>query len=221
GQSGDTGLDVLSGTVLGGGSVVYSGASLRAPSFVFDRVGADGERLWPAGLDRRALDDHYATVEANLPVTQLRWQADPAEAWRQVPRRGSVWARAMAQAGRTVLPIPQSVADCVHCGWCNTGCRFGAKRDLSKSYLPAAVELGATVRAGVEVLHVQRVLDRWLVLGAERRGPGPLDLGPEITLAEADEVILAGGAIASTLLLMRSGIANPHLGRHISGNADL
>jgi enediyne biosynthesis protein E9 len=34
-------------------------------------------------------------------------------------------------------------------------------------------------------------------------------------------VVLAAGTVASTLLLMRSGIDNPHLGRHISGNADL
>jgi enediyne biosynthesis protein E9 len=217
------GLDVLTGTVVGGGSIVYSGASLRAPSFVFDRTGADGRALWPEGLTRSSLEPHYDTVEQNLPVTQLLWRTDdPAEAWRQVPRRGSAWARAMGRAGHTVVPLRQAVQDCVHCGWCNTGCRFGAKRDLTKSYLPAAEALGATVRAGVEVQHLSRLGDgRWQVLGAARTGPGPLDLGPEVTLVEADHVVLAAGTVASTLLLMRSGIDNPHLGRHISGNADL
>jgi hypothetical protein len=43
-----------------------------------------------------------------------------------------------------------------------------------------------------------------------------------VVLVEADHVVLAGGAIASTLLLQASGVsANPHLGRHVSGNADL
>jgi choline dehydrogenase-like flavoprotein len=125
---------------------------LRAPSFVFDRVGGDGEPLWPAGLTRSELDPYYAAVEANLPVTQLRWRHDdPAQAWRQVPRRGSVWAKAMGAAGHTVLPLRQAVQGCVHCGWCNAGCRFGAKRDVTKSYLPAAQRLGATLRSGVEV----------------------------------------------------------------------
>lgn len=222
GGIGDTGLDVLSGTVLGGGSVVYSGASLRAASFVFERVGDDGRALWPAGVTRAGLDPYYVTVEANLPVTQLVWNTDdPAEAWRQVPRRGSAWAKVMGQAGHTVLPLRQAVEDCVHCGWCNAGCRFGAKRDLNKSYLPAAERLGATIRSGIEVRYLNHAADRWQVLGAARRGPGPADVGPEGLLVEADHVVLAGGTVASTLLLQRSGIQNPHLGRHLSGNADL
>jgi len=222
GGGGDTGLDVLTGTVVGGGSIVYSGASLRAPSFVFDRVGTDGQALWPEGITRAELDPHYEAVEANLPVTQLVWRADePRDEWREVPRRGSAWAKVMGAAGHKVLPLRQAIEECVHCGWCNTGCRFGAKRDLTKSYLPAAEQLGATVRAGVEVQHLQRLGDRWQVLGVARTGPGPRDVGPEVVLLDADHVVLAAGTVASTLLLLRSGIDNPHLGRHVSGNADL
>lgn len=222
GGGGDTGLDVLTGTVFGGGSIVYSGASLRAPSFVFDRVGAGGRALWPGGITREGLDPFYETVETNLPVTQLLWRTDdPAEAWRQVPRRGSAWAKVMRAAGHSVVPLRQAVHDCVHCGWCNAGCRFGAKRDLAKSYLPAAEKLGATVRTGVEVQFLTRATDRWQVVGVARTGPGPLDIGTEGALVEADHVVLAGGTVASTLLLQRSGITNPHLGRHVSGNADL
>jgi choline dehydrogenase-like flavoprotein len=222
GGGGDTGLDVLTGTVVGGGSIVYSGASLRAASFVFDRTDRDGKALWPAGLTRADLDPHYATVEANLPVTQLVWRTeDDAEAWRQVPRRGSAWAKVMKAAGHTVLPLRQAVDGCTHCGWCNAGCRFGHKRDLTKSYLPAAERLGATVRPGVEVQHLSRVADGWHVVGTPRTGPGPLDVGPEVTLVQASHVVLAAGTVASTLLLQRSGVDSVHLGRHVSGNADL
>jgi len=222
GDGSDTGLDVLTGTVVGGGSIVYSGASLRAPTFVFGRADAEARALWPAEINRAALDPHYATVEANLPVTQLLWRTDdPDDAWKQVPRRGSAWAKVMGAAGHTVLPLRQAVQDCVHCGWCNTGCRFGAKRDVTKSYLAAAQALGAVVRSGAEVQHLDRAVDRWQVLGVARTGPGPADVGGEGVLVEADHVVLAGGAIASTLLLQRSGIDNPHLGRHVSGNADL
>jgi glycine/D-amino acid oxidase-like deaminating enzyme len=217
GGAGDTGLDVLTGTVVGGGSIVYSGASLRAPSFVFRRVGADGRSLWPAAITRAALDPYYETVESNLPVTQLVWHHDdPAQAWRQVPRRGSAWAQVMAAAGHTVLPLRQAVHGCVHCGWCNAGCRFGAKRDLTKSYPPAAERLGAVVRPGVEVTLLTRTHDRWQVLGVTRRGPGPLDVGPEGVVVEADQVVVSCGTVATTLLLQRSGVANAHLGKHIS-----
>ena len=222
GGGGATGLDVLTGTVYGGGSIVYSGVSLRAPSFVFDRVDGTGRSLWPTGLTRAELDPHYDTVEANIPVSQLVWRTDdPAEAWRQVPRRGSAWAKVMGAAGHTVVPIRQAVQDCLHCGWCNAGCRYGRKRDMTKSYLAAAEVLGADVHPGVEVQYLSRAGERWQVIGQPRTGPGPADVGPEATVVEADHVVLAGGTVASTLLLQRSGISNPHLGRHISGNADL
>ena len=219
----DTGLDVLTGTVVGGGSIVYSGASLRAPSFVFDRLDGGGQPLWPAGITRASLDPFYERVEQNLPVTQMLWRTDdPDEAWRQVPRRGSAWAEVMGAAGHRVLPIRQAVQDCLHCGWCNAGCRFGAKRDLTKNYLAAAEVLDATVRSGVEVQALVRTTDRWQVLGVARTGPGPADVEPEGLLVEADHVVLAGGTVATTLLLQSSGVtSNPHLGRHVSGNADL
>jgi choline dehydrogenase-like flavoprotein len=127
----------------------------------------------------------------------------------------------MAHAGHTVLPVRQAVQDCLHCGWCNAGCRFGRKRDVTKSYLAAAEVLGARVEPGVEVQAVVRTASAWQVIGAARTGPGPGDVGPEAVLVEADHVVLAAGTIATTLLLQRSGIRNPHLGRHISGNADL
>ena len=222
GGGGATGLDVLTGTVFGGGSIVYSGVSLRAPSFVFDRVDGAGRSLWPAGVTRADLDPHYAKVEANIPISQLVWRTDnPDDAWRQVPRRGSAWAKVMKEAGHTVLPVRQAVQDCLHCGWCNTGCRYGRKRDMTKSYLAAAEVLGADIEPATEVHYLSRTADRWQVIGQPRTGPGPTDVGPEATIVEADHVVLAGGAVASTLLLQRSGISNPHLGRHISGNADM
>src|SRR5438093_13624938 len=46
------GLVVLVGSAVGGGSLVYSGVSLRAPGFVFDRQ-ADGRRIWPTAISRR------------------------------------------------------------------------------------------------------------------------------------------------------------------------
>ena len=145
------------------------------------------------------LDPYYETVEANLPVTQLVWRTDdPDEAWRQVPRRGSAWAEVMGAAGHTVLPLRQAVQDCVHCGWCNAGCRFGAKRDLTKSYLPGRRGLGATVRAGVEVRDLVRAPPTGGRCSAcARTGPGPADIGPEAVLVEADHVVLAGGTVAT------------------------
>src|SRR5207247_11078500 len=50
------GVDVIAGNCVGGSSVIYFAASLRAPSFVFERTGTLGRRLWPPSISRPALD---------------------------------------------------------------------------------------------------------------------------------------------------------------------
>src|SRR5207247_11259746 len=63
------GVEVAAGNCVGGSSVVYFAASLRSPSFVFDRSGKLGRRIWPATISRRTLDHWYERVERNLPVS--------------------------------------------------------------------------------------------------------------------------------------------------------
>src|ERR1700722_2100376 len=54
-----TGIDVTAGNCVGGSSVVYYAASLRAPSFVFERRGTLGRRIWPKSITRSNLDKWY------------------------------------------------------------------------------------------------------------------------------------------------------------------
>ena len=83
-------MDVIAGNCVGGGSVVYFAASLRAPSFVFERRGTLGRRLWPAASTRRTLDRYYERVERVLPVAQ--------QGWDDVSYAGGLWAAACAHA---------------------------------------------------------------------------------------------------------------------------
>src|SRR5207248_637656 len=117
-----TGMNVVAGNCVGGGSVVYFAASLRAPSFVFERQGTLGHRLWPASITRRALDRYYHRVERVLPVAQQDWD--------EISYAGGLWAAACANAGHTCNPLPVAVdlRQCTSCNWMLNGCTFGAKR---------------------------------------------------------------------------------------------
>src|SRR5581483_733740 len=84
------GIQVVAGNVVGGSSVVYYAASLRAPSFVFDRHGSTAQRLWPASITRAALDPWYDRVEHTLPVAQ--------QSWDDVPYPGGLFAAACTNA---------------------------------------------------------------------------------------------------------------------------
>ena len=62
GLSGDH-LSLTYAEGLGGGSGFYEMVSLRAPSLAFRQRDAGGRALWPAGLDRAALDPYYDRAE--------------------------------------------------------------------------------------------------------------------------------------------------------------
>jgi enediyne biosynthesis protein E9 len=62
-----TGVNVIAGNCVGGSSVIYFAAALRAPSFVFSRRGLLGRRLWPRSITRSSLDHWYDRAEETCP----------------------------------------------------------------------------------------------------------------------------------------------------------
>src|SRR3954469_5856503 len=125
------GVQVVAGNCVGGSSVVYFAASLRAPSFVFDRKGSLGRhRLWPAALTRAELDPWYDRVEETIPVAQQTWDDVPyaGGGWAEVRAGGGGGRAACRNAGHTCNPVPLAVdlQTCTNCNWMLSGCRFGA-----------------------------------------------------------------------------------------------
>ncbi|MEU2632728.1 FAD-dependent oxidoreductase, partial [Kitasatospora sp. NPDC007106] len=214
------GISVVAGNCVGGGSVVYFAASLRAPSFVFERRGGLRRRIWPAALTRAALDPWYDRVEQSLPVTRLDWDS--------VSYAGGVLAAACHRAGRTCNPVPVAVdtARCTDCNWMLSGCRFDAKRSMLLNYLPAAEAHGAEVRP----LHeVQAVVPSWIdghryAVTYTVLDPSDYGCTAEIGTVHAKVVVLAAGAVGTPVVLQRSAPAlggiPPAVGRYFSGNGD-
>jgi enediyne biosynthesis protein E9 len=214
------GITVLAGTVVGGGSIVYSGASLRAPSFVFERRDPSGRRIWPRELTRRSLDPFYARAEQGLGVHQL--------AFDEVAKRGGTWAQRMNRLGLRVDPMRQATSRCIHCGFCNTGCKFFRKNHLTLNYLLQAERAGAEVRPQMEAIQVHPADGGYRVTYAPVEGGVSLPVAApagDLREIQARRVVLAGGAIGTAGLLLRSRPGLPALsaqaGRNLSANGDL
>jgi enediyne biosynthesis protein E9 len=212
------GMSVLGGNCVGGGSVVFFATMPRAPSFVFDRTGSIGGRMWPTAISRDTLDPWYDRVVEALPVRQ--------QDWSEVTYPGGLWAAACHHAGHTANPVPVAIdtAKCTNCNWMMAGCRFDAKRSLLENYLPAAIAHGAHIRPLHEVQRLSRTADgRYrvhysIIDDADYRlqtGSGAID---------AKIVVLAAGAGATPVILQRSEPAlgpMPYaVGRYFSGNGE-
>ena len=214
------GVEVAAGNCVGGSSVVYFAASLRAPSFVFERSGTLGRRIWPATISRRTLDHWYERVERILPVSE--------QPWEQIPYAGGVWAAACSRAGHTCNPVPVAVdlGRCTNCNFMLNGCRFGAKRSMLLNYIPAAEACGAEIRPLHEVESIgpastpgYRYAVNYLQLD-----PDDYRVSTGGGTIEAKLVILAAGAMGTPVILQRSapllGPMPAAVGRHFSPNGD-
>ena len=214
------GMTVVAGNCVGGSSVVYFAASLRAPGFVFDRTRATGVRQWPGELTRSALDPWYDRVEETLPVAQ--------QGWDDVPYAGGLFAAACHRAGRTCNPVPVAVdlARCTNCNWMLGGCRFGAKRSMLLSYLPAAEAHGAEVRPLHEVQTIAPATTPGYRYRVAWTAVDPTDYRKPAGagVIEARVVVLAAGALGTPVVLQRSapllGGVPDAVGKYFSGNGD-
>lgn len=198
-----------SARLVGGGSVLFAGAMPRTPSesFAFED---EAGRVWPEGFDRALLDPFYARVEAALGVRQIRWD--------EVPKTGGAFARLCAEQGLRCDRVPFCYEGCRQCGFCSSGCIFGAKTTLLDTYIPQAEARGAVVRAEAEVTSLRPLRDgRYAVTYLEPSG--------QARNVEGDLVCLAGGALATPAILLRSAPSLPGLsdqvGQNLCNNGDL
>jgi choline dehydrogenase-like flavoprotein len=186
----DRWISIRAGSAVGGGTVVNWSSSLRLPSLVRDEWATIG--IGPE------LDDAYATVEREIHV--VRDESD-----RNGPN--AALERGLLALGLDATTIPRNVEGCGECGPCSVGCRRGAKRSALRTYLAEASRDGAEILDGTEARRV--VVRAGAVTSVEATVPGGT-----MTI-RAPLVALAGGAILSPAVLLRSGIATATAGRSL------
>ncbi len=180
------------GRTVGGTTVVNSGTCFRAP----DAVLADWRGRF--GIEwATSLEGEFSAAEEMLRVTPV----DP----ERMGRNGQLAMEGAASLGAAGGPIARNAGNCVQCSSCPLGCKIDAKRGMHVSYLPRAVAAGARLRTGVEA---QRVLVE------KGRAVGVICARGSVVRARLG-VIVAGGALGTPELLLRSGLGGRQVGRNL------
>jgi choline dehydrogenase-like flavoprotein len=198
----DLGMIVLAGSALGGGTIVNWSTSLRTPPDVL----AEWEREHGlTGVTSADYQQDFAEIERRLGVNTEDSDPNPNNAalQRGCEALGYEWKR-----------IPRNASDCQQrCGACGYGCPYGRKQSTMLTYLQDAADAGArfVVRCQVERVTVERGrvtgVEGWALdeqTGERRR-----------VRVTAPVVVVAGGAVESPALLLRSGLRNPNIGAHL------
>nr|WP_246345364.1 GMC family oxidoreductase [Conexibacter arvalis] len=201
-QSRDFRFTIQQGGCVGGSTTVNNAVCSRAPDAALARWNDPARH--DARIDLGRLADSYADVERFLGVhTQ-----DDAVLNRSGERfLAGAEASGLAPDRLEVGVVRANVADCVGCGYCNIGCAYGRKLSMLDRTLPRAqADFPGRVRIVAEC-DVERIVTRRGRHGGPARAVGlRARLGGRAIGIVCEDVVIAAGAIASSHLLLRSGI---------------
>ncbi|SFB92233.1 GMC family oxidoreductase [Massilia yuzhufengensis] len=196
-KTADKGINILQGRTVGGSTTVNWTSSFRTPAATLDWW-----RTHHALPDAtpEALAPWFAMMEARLQIAD--WPGAPNEN-NDILRRGG------AQLGIPTGLIRRNVQGCWNLGYCGMGCPTNAKQSMLVTTIPAALELGAQLvtRARAErFVLVKDRADELLCHALDAAGVHPTG---RVLRLRARHFVVAGGAINSPALLLRSQAPDP------------
>ncbi len=205
-------FQILQGMCVGGSTVVNNGVCFDLPPRAL-AAWQDPDGL-NAGLDPDELSESFKAVRTLIGADQLAAvNGNLSPGW-------SRFDEGVKNLGLTDPPYEHSLfecnitRDCLGCGYCNIGCRFGKKMSMLESVLPTAQDtFGEAVRilAQCEVERIETAGGRALALHCQ--------LGERKLKVRANRIVLSAGAVASSILLARSGLGGNRVGRQLGFNA--
>jgi cholesterol oxidase len=218
-------IDVLKGSGLGGTSLINANVALRPDPELFE------DPRWPRLYrDLAASGELWRYYQKAEEMLRVRPHPDALQLTKmQMVQKGAqqladdkFWPMPIAVNfdvdGPNHVGVPQK--PCINCNDCITGCNVGAKNTLNMNYLPYARQRGAEIFTQVEVLYLEKRDGGYTV---HYRYNTAAQYG-EPRQFRAKNVVLSGGTLGSTEILLRSAAhglsVSGLLGDGFSGNGD-
>jgi len=196
----DKAISILQGRCVGGSTTVNWTSSFRTPP---STLGFWAQHFGLKDYNEQALEPYFEQAERRLNVSS--WQVPPNEN-NELLRSGAV------KLGIPVESIRRNVQGCWNLGSCGMGCPTNAKQSMLVTTIPFALDHGATllVETRVEKLVIEGGRVTAMQCIAVKPNAAPVESGKIATTIVAKHFVLAGGAINSPALLMRSKAPDPH-----------
>jgi choline dehydrogenase-like flavoprotein len=204
-QDGSIGL--LAGSCLGGGTTVNWAGAFRTPDYILQEWAREHQ------VPHFASPEFQASLDAVAKAISVNTDYSRHNGQNQALRDGS------RKLGQEVKLIPRnekglddSDAHFEALGYSTLGDAHGRKQGTLNTYLQTAFDHGARILPDTKVERV--TIEQGRATGAEATYTGD-DGQPVRVTVRARIVVVAGGAIQTPALLLRSGLRHPHLGRHL------
>lgn len=185
------------GRAVGGTTVINSGTCYRMPTRVYSEW---QEQHGLHDFTPEALAEHYERVEQTLGVSLA--------ASHLLGGGANAVARGCEVLGYKHAPLRRNAPDCDGQGVCCFGCPTDAKRSTNVSFVPMALQAGASLLTGARAERL--VVEGGRVVGVHVNTKGPAGRGFTV---RARAVIVACGALMTPVFLLSDPVARRALGR--------
>jgi choline dehydrogenase-like flavoprotein len=197
-KTADKAINILQGRCVGGSTTVNWTSSFRTPP---PTLRYWREHFGLAELSEEAMAPWFAKAEQRLNIGP--WLTPPNEN-NDLLRRGAL------KLGIGTAAIRRNVKGCWNLGSCGMGCPTNAKQSMLITTLPAALDKGARLLVQTRAQRLELEKDHVkALLCTPVRADGSGD-GESVTRIVAKHYVVAGGAINSPALLLRSALPDPH-----------
>jgi choline dehydrogenase-like flavoprotein len=199
----DKAINILQGRAVGGSTTVNWTSSFRTPPATLK---VWRERFGLQVFTETGLAPYFEQAERRLSIAP--WLTPPNENNDLLKRGASV-------LGIPVAAIRRNVRDCWNLGYCGMGCPTNAKQSMLVTCIPDALERGARLYTRMRAERIEFAGNRATHVQCRALQADGLTPSSTALTVEARHVVLAGGAINTPGILLRSEAPDPYgrLGR--------
>ncbi|WP_174705665.1 GMC family oxidoreductase N-terminal domain-containing protein [Leptospira kobayashii] len=198
-------ISILQGRSIGGSTTVNWQTSLYPPEYVTSEW---ENRFGWKGYSREDMDPYINEVHTRLGVHDV--PDNLINANNNVLRVGG------KKLGLKPLVLKNNNNGCIGLGRCGLGCPINAKQSAFLTWIPDAIEHGATVVSNMRAVKIKdgsvKTVIAEFTVDPYQKSPSEIIESMEI---KAPVVIVSAGAIEGPALLQRSGIGNDWVGRNL------
>lgn len=211
--SDDGELGIVAAQAFGGGGTVNWSASLQTQGFVREEWADQGLTFFTSSGYQDSLD--RVCCRMGVSTKHIDHNLN-----NQILDEGA------RKLGYSRKDVPQNTGGNTHyCGYCTMGCGAAEKQGPVVSFLPDAERAGAQFIEGFQANKItfETINGKKTATGVEgtwisrdsNGGVSGSDQTTRTVIIKAKRVIVSSGTIQSPLLLLRSQLKNPHIGRNL------
>jgi choline dehydrogenase-like flavoprotein len=201
---------VFQGSCVGGSTVVNNAVCFKMPDEVLEKW--NDKSGINAGLDTAGVNKSMDNVWNLLNVKQMpeQWLNPGGKLFKEGCRK-----LGLGEAPNIVESVNANIENCIGCGYCNIGCKYGKKLSMLESVLPQIQKKYGEDRlriiAGCEAVKIHKKNNK--IVHVECK----FTSGRKINIYGKTFAVSAG-AISSSILLLKSKLGIKNAGKKLSFN---